>query len=158
VPLVVFIFLAAHALLCVDGCRSSQGNMHEQSSSRPSSQVRRARRLPLCLFVTTAAFVHANKVLTAQYFVWYLALLPLLLPRLTVRRRGLSNTCSGAGFMWLSTMANWLFFAYRLEFLGHDVWTALWVSSLAFFIASMSALAVIVRAHDECTDGSLRLS
>ena len=35
--------------------------------------------LSFCLFVS-AVFVHAGKVLTAQYFLWYLALLPLAWP------------------------------------------------------------------------------
>ncbi|KAH7835812.1 hypothetical protein Vadar_030091 [Vaccinium darrowii] len=39
-----------------------------------------AQDLPFSFFVQTVAFVAFNKVITAQYFVWFFCLLPLILP------------------------------------------------------------------------------
>ena len=89
--------------------------------------------LSLALFVLTFGFVTFNKVVTSQYFLWYLSLLPLCLPQITF-----SNTKSLAmGLSWLACQGLWLLCAYRLEFLGHNVMLHVWMASLAFFVANV---------------------
>lgn len=70
-------------------------------------------RLDAAMLLTTMAFVAFNKVSTAQYFVWYLGLLPALLPELV---RGWSAAQTGAAVAWVVTQLLWLASAYQLEF------------------------------------------
>lgn len=167
--------------------------------------------LSFCLFVSTAVFVHAGKVLTAQYFLWYLALLPLAWPAIftvskispkalqsfaqqpeeisseegdkTQRRphkSGKTGTTTSASrseremqskesdhrsnvknplsapthhryyhlvrllFLWITSMILWLGVAYMLEFQGWDVFSELWIASLAFFATSSLVLREMV--------------
>lgn len=71
------------------------------------------RRLDLALVLTTMAFVAFNKVSTAQYFVWYFGLLPVLLPEML---QGWGCWHTAAGGAWLITQLAWLACAYKLEF------------------------------------------
>lgn len=69
--------------------------------------------LPAAWTVSTIAFVALNRVCTAQYFVWYLGLLPLLLPALLQRWSWLQTTAAAS---WVTTQLAWLAVAYQLEF------------------------------------------
>ncbi|KAH0827050.1 glycosyltransferase family 50 protein [Lanmaoa asiatica] len=85
---------------------------------------RRTQDLPFAWFVQTFAFVLFNRVCTSQYFLWYTLFLPLLAPR--VRFSWWSVV------IWVGTQAVWLAEAYKLEFLGEDVFFSLWLRSLLY--------------------------
>jgi GPI mannosyltransferase 1 subunit M len=63
--------------------------------------------------VSTIVFVALNKVSTAQYFVWYMGLAPVLLPVLWRRWGKLQSFATAA---WVCTQLVWLGVAYQLEF------------------------------------------
>ena len=107
-----------------------------------------AKELPLCLLVQTMMFVHSNKVLTGQYFMWYIALMPLVWPHLQFKRRGLISVARGGFALWVGAILAWLGVAYLLEFKGQDVWTLLWMCSAAVFFASMALIGLIVAAYE----------
>merc|ERR1711872_233016 len=88
-----------------------------------------------------------NKVVTAQYFLWYLSLLPLILPSLLISAKQL---IFGA-LLWGFAQASWLLPAYLLEFKGNNTFFFIWLESLAFFCANVGILAKIVRKHREVT-------
>ncbi|KAL1757180.1 glycosyltransferase family 50 protein [Schizophyllum commune] len=105
---------------------------------------RRARDLPFAWFVQTVAFVLFNKVCTSQYFLWYLLLLPLIMPRLSMSPGKAVMTVA----VWVLSQALWLWNGFRLEFLGENVFLALWVSSLVYVAGHGWVLGQIIDAYD----------
>lgn len=101
---------------------------------------RRKQDLVFTWFVQTVVFVLFNKVCTSQYFLWYLLFLPLLLPRLsTTPTRGLAYVS-----VWVGTQALWLSEAYKLEFLGRNVFFGLWVRGCVYLLGNAWVLAGIM--------------
>ena len=112
-----------------------------------AAAARLGRDLPFCMFVQTLVFVAFNKVSTAQYFVWYHVLLPLVLPSsAALQSQQLGATARWVG-AWLGSLGLWLFCAYLLEYRGVAAFVAVWLASLAFFAANVGLVRLLVRAH-----------
>lgn len=101
--------------------------------------------LNFVLFCQTVVFVTFNKVVTAQYFLWYFCLLPLVLAQLKVSKK---EICIGS-LLWGFAQSSWLLPAYLLEFKGNNTFFFIWLESLAFFSANIGILAKIIRKHRE---------
>ena len=87
-----------------------------------------------------------------QYFLWYLILLPLHLPRSTLLQRR-PRTGGAALALWVVAQAAWLREAYGLEFLGRSTFVpGLWLASLAFFLVNCGILGLIVGDLDAGLD------
>ncbi len=99
--------------------------------------------LPFALFLQTFSFVAQNKVMTAQYFTWYLVLLPLCSERIFWKTK--SMVCA-AGLLGLSILS-WLGFAFRLEMLGLAVHLQVWLASVVYFMANVNLLRVIMNHY-----------
>ncbi|XP_075168704.1 phosphatidylinositol glycan anchor biosynthesis class M [Haematobia irritans] len=101
--------------------------------------------LPFCIFSVTYTLVTFNSVVTSQYFIWYLALLPLCI-------NNFSQTMSiskGALYfcLWLFSQALWLLPAYLLEF---QMWnTFYWIGAQGafFFIVNNLILARLIENY-----------
>ncbi|CAI5717367.1 unnamed protein product [Hyaloperonospora brassicae] len=102
------------------------------------------RDLPFALFALTMVFVIFNKVCTAQYFLWYIAFLPLVLPQtsLAFKWKGVAMIAA-----WLGGELHWLFWAYHLEMQGVNTFFSLWVAGLIFFSVNVGILAAFMRCH-----------
>eukprot|EP00439_Symbiodinium_sp_Y106_P023391 s448_g2.t2 len=102
--------------------------------------------LPVAMLLQTLAFVATNKVLTAQYFVWWLCLVPFVLPKLE-SRSGLMRSM----LVWMAAEVHWLLWAYLLEFRQLPVRPAVWVASCLFLVAHINVLreesSVSLEAH-----------
>lgn len=96
------------------------------------------------LYVSAFIFVIFNKVLTSQYFVWFVSLLPLFLPSITLSVRKVS----GILFAWLASQGAWLASAYLLEYEGRPTFTAIHASSLLFFFVNVWILSTFVNTYN----------
>ncbi|KAL6451960.1 GPI14 GPI mannosyltransferase 1 [Candida maltosa Xu316] len=86
------------------------------------------------LFIQTFVFVTFNKVITSQYFIWFLIFLPHFLSKTSLMT---TNKVSGVVclLLWIVSQATWLYFAYKLEFLGENTFdNGLLYSSIFFFL------------------------
>ncbi|WWC60999.1 uncharacterized protein I303_103576 [Kwoniella dejecticola CBS 10117] len=102
--------------------------------------LERKAGLEFTMFVQTSVFVIFNKVCTSQYFMWFLPLLPLVIPHLRLDR---TKTAILIG-AWVAGQAVWLSIGYRLEFMAQGVFLYLWMAGLALFGVSCWVLGEIL--------------
>ncbi|KAK4038803.1 family 50 putative glycosyltransferase [Parachaetomium inaequale] len=101
------------------------------------------RDLPSAMLAQTFAFVTFNKVCTSQYFLWYMVLLPLYLPRSSFLRNKRLGVAALA--LWVLAQGLWLQQGYELEFLGRSAFLpGLWLASLGFFLVNCWILGVVI--------------
>jgi len=107
--------------------------------------------LTFALFVQTFFFVALNKVITAQYFTWYLVLLPLCAERIHWNSKSMVRA---VGFLVVSILM-WLGWAFCLEMKGLPVHLQLWMASIGFFVANVNLLRVILmNYHGNSNNGN----
>ena len=93
--------------------------------------------LPLALFTQTYLFVIHNKVITAQYFTWYLCLLPICSDSLFQSNM---NRVKTALLLLILSIVLWLASAYCLEMQGMNVHSLVWFMSIVHFMANINML------------------
>lgn len=99
--------------------------------------------LTFALFCQTFCFVAFNKVMTAQYFTWYLCLLPLCSDRIQWSSRRMLVSLS----LLLLSILTWLGSAFTLEMLGWESHRQVWMASVLFFGANLNLLAAILNGY-----------
>ncbi|KAI9266767.1 PIG-M-domain-containing protein [Phascolomyces articulosus] len=103
-----------------------------------------AKDIFFACFIQTFLFVTFNKVCTSQYFMWYICLLPLILPSTTIRFRWKGLTLIAA---WAAGQGIWLNYAYHLEFLGENTFFSIWIASIVFFIINCWIAVELILNH-----------
>jgi len=82
------------------------------------------------------------QVCTAQYFVWWFGILPLVLPQLDI------TWCSGVmlpALLWVLAQVHWLAWAYLLEFQGRSVHLEVWCASIVMFAANIYLMCQMIK-------------
>lgn len=99
--------------------------------------------VPFALFTQTLVFVTFNKVVTSQYFLWYLMLLPVVVPRLNISWRKAVVLAS----LWVGAQVSWLLPAYLLEFHGINAFVPIWLEGIAFFCCNVGVLMALLSSY-----------
>eukprot|EP00920_Eleutheroschizon_duboscqi_P006732 GHVT01015771.1.p1 GENE.GHVT01015771.1~~GHVT01015771.1.p1 ORF type:complete len:503 (+),score=78.89 GHVT01015771.1:2808-4316(+) len=93
--------------------------------------------LEAAAFAQTVAFVALNKIVTSQYFIWWLSLMPLGIGAMELNKWNVSVML----FLILGFFAaevHWLCWGYLLEFAGLHVFSQMCVASYMLCAAQMS--------------------
>lgn len=112
-----------------------------------SVRFARIQDIPFCVLCQTFVFVIYNKVCTSQYFLWYLAPLSMVLPKLQFSKGESLVLIS----LWAFTQGSWLLPAYFLEFKGYNTFWFIWIESVAFFSAQVGIMSKCIRKYIENT-------
>ena len=97
----------------------------------------------LCLIVLTMIFVHFNKVITAQYFIWYLSLIPLIIHRnILFNRRNKKAIIMFS--IWMFFELIWNTFSHKLEYEGQNYFLSMWGVDICFFLTSCLFIKEII--------------
>lgn len=97
------------------------------------------------IFLQAYVVVAYNPVVTSQYFIWYLAILPICLKNLKSLK--LNRALSYCG-LWCSVQAIWLYSAYLLEFKGWNTFGFIWMQGAIFFAANCFIMKVLIDHFD----------
>ena len=97
----------------------------------------------LCLIILTMIFVHFNKVITAQYFIWYLSLIPLIIHRNLLF--GVKKFKAIILFtFWMFFELIWNSFSHYLEYEGYNYFMEMWIVNISFFVISCYFIKEII--------------
>lgn len=101
-------------------------------------------------FLQTWAFVVFNKVVTAQYFLWYISLLPVCAFSVSVPT---ITMLTHAMLPWMLSEVHWLFWGYTVEFLGLSTFKGVFLAGVVFFIVNVYCICNFIRWHQSSEGG-----
>lgn len=100
--------------------------------------------LPFCIFSVAFTMVTFNSVVTSQYFVWYLSLLPLCINNFQSLTPRKSFLYFG---LWLLAQGLWLLPAYLLEFKAWNTFYWIGGQSIIFFVVNNVILTRLIEHY-----------
>ena len=98
--------------------------------------------IDFCIVLITLIFVHFNKVITAQYFLWYLTLFPFILHKnkFFKSKAGLLSLA-----IWLGLEVIWNYYAHILEYKRINAFTELFIIEALFFLINCYVIKSIIK-------------
>lgn len=97
--------------------------------------------LNFSILAQTLVIVIYNTVLTSQYFVWILSVLPLCIWQVKINFRKTASLFT----LWFAAQVAWLLPAYFLEFQGQNTFFLIWLQSISLFCAHIAILGRLIR-------------
>lgn len=110
----------------------------------PLISVKFYQDLPLAIFVLTFLFVTFNKVITAQYFNWWIGPLILIVPQSSLTKLQWAMIL----ILFLGPQSLWNYVAYQLEFNGKNTFREVWFLCIVIFISNVILLLIILQGHN----------
>lgn len=107
---------------------------------------RTRQTIQFALLLITFIMVTYNPVVTSQYFVWFLSLLPLTINNfrnLSARQVVILPS------LWFIGQGMWLLCAYFLEFKGINSFDFIWLASVIFFIINVIIVQILIESYDD---------
>lgn len=106
------------------------------------------KNLKIVMFLTSLVFVAFNKVVTAQYFVWYLQFLPVLTWQLFGQINSHQLKLSGVLYAcWFMVCILWNNCAHRFEALGQDMFLYFHITNSVFFILNVMIVFTSIKNY-----------
>lgn len=112
---------------------------------------RTRQTIQFAMFLIAFIMVTYNPVITSQYFVWFLSLLPLTINNF---RNLTAKQVVILPALWFLGQGMWLLCAYFLEFKGINSFDFIWLASVIFFIINVVIVQILIENYD---DSSVKL-
>jgi len=101
--------------------------------------------LPFALFCIAFVMVTYNSVVTSQYFIWFLSLIPVCAKNL--QSLGLKRAIF-LPVIWALAQGGWLLPAYLLEYKGWNTFDFIFLQGSVFFVSNIIILYTLVASYD----------
>mgnify|MGYP003361668630 CR=1 FL=1 len=96
--------------------------------------------------IQTMLFVHFNKVITSQYFVWYLTFVPFFIQHFAFLYNHCKIKLIVLPLVWIISQAIWLYFGYLLEFKNQNCFVGLFFAGCLMFLGNVYVIGELITA------------
>ncbi|XBW36019.1 hypothetical protein QEN19_001594 [Hanseniaspora menglaensis] len=96
--------------------------------------------------VQTMFFVHFNKVITSQYFIWYLTYIPFFSLHVVDLFKNNKIRLIKLILVWILSQAVWLYFGFQLEFKNQNCFISLFCAGCLMLLGNVYVIGDFISA------------